>query len=219
MSFSPRSPRVARAALIGVSPLSPPPNVVIFQYNPDQVTRTIHPLTAAADAEKGDVLRLRGPAQETIKLDGELDATDQLEVGDPTATTLGLLPALAALEMLVYPPAALMLANQVLSAIGVIEIVPAPTPVQLTILVWNAARILPVRLQDFTITEDAFDTNLNPIRAKITLNLRVLTYSDLGLLNPAGALFMVHHVAKEALAKLSLASVVASGGIPLPPGI
>jgi hypothetical protein len=217
MSFSPRSPRVAHAALIGVDPLSPPPDLVVFQYNPDQLTRTIHPLTAAADAERGDVLRLRGPVQETIRLDGELDATDQLEAADGIATSLGLLPALAALETLVYPRSSVMFANQILSAVGVIELIPAPAP--LTILVWNAFRILPVRLQDFTITEEAFDTKLNPIRAKITLNLRVLTYTDLGLLTPGGALFMAHQIAKEALAIVSLASSVASGGIPLPPGI
>lgn len=217
MTFSPRSPRVARAALVSVDPLLPPPNLVVFQYNPDQLTRTIHPLTAAADAEKGDVLRLRGPVQETIRIDAELDATDQLEVADKTATTLGLLPALSALETLVYPRSLVEITNQVLSALGAIELIPAPAP--LTILVWNAARILPVRLQDFTITEEAFDTKLNPIRAKITLNLKVLTYTDLGLLTPGGALFMVHQIAKEALAIVSVASGVASGGIPLPPRI
>ena len=189
----------------------------MFQYNPDSLTRTIHPLTAGADAEKGDVLRLRGPVQETIRLDGEIDATDQLEAGDKDTIKLGLLPALAALEILVYPRSGVMMLNQALSAAGVIEIIPAPAP--LTFLIWNAARILPVRLQDFTITEEAFDTKLNPIRAKVTLNLRVLTYTDLGLLTTGGAFFMAHQVAKEALANLSQASVAAYGGFPLPPGI
>lgn len=216
MSFSPRSPRVAHAALVSVDPILPIPNLVVFQYNPDQLTRTIHPLIAGADAEKGDVLRLRGPAQETIRLDGELDATDQLEAANPIATSLGLLPQLSALECMVYPKALVEIANQVLSTLGVIEVIPTPMP--LTIFVWNAARILPVSLQDFTITEEAFDTNLNPIRAKIGLSLRVLTYTDLGLLSPGGALFMAHQVAKEALAALSLVSTAAST-IPLPPGI
>jgi hypothetical protein len=216
MSFSPESPRVAYAAIVSIDALLPIPNVVVFQYNPDQLTRTIHPLTAGADAEKGDVLRLRGPAQETIRLEAELDATDRLEAGDPIASTVGILPQLASLECMVYPKAAIEIVNQALSAAGVIEIIPTPAP--LTILVWNAARILPVSLQDFTITEEAFDVNLNPIRAKVSLSLRVLTYADLGLLSPGGALFMAHQVAKEALAAVSLVSTAAST-VPLPPGL
>jgi hypothetical protein len=217
MSSSPRTPKIARAALVSVDPLSPPPNLVVFQYNPDQLTRSIHPLTAGAEAEKGDVLRLRGPVQETIKLDIDLDATDQLEAADGVATRLGLLPALSALETLVYPKAAVMIANQVLSAIGVIEVIPPPAP--LTLLVWNAARIVPVRMQDFTITEEAFDVALNPIRAKVSLSLRVLTYTDLGLLTPGGALFMAQQIAKEALAVVNLASAASSVDVHLPPGL
>lgn len=213
MTFSPQSPRTGHAALVSVDPILPIPNLVVFQYNPDQLTRTIHPLTAGADAEKGDVMRLRGPAQETIRMDGELDATDQLEGANPIATTLGILPQLSALECMVYPKAIVEIANQVLSAVGMIEVIPTPMP--LTILVWNVARILPVRLQDFTITEEAFDTHLNPIRAKVSLSLRVLTYNDLGLFSPGGAIFMAHQVAKEALAAVSLVNTVASG-IPLP---
>jgi len=212
-SFSPQSPRIGHAALVSIDPILPIPNLVVFQYNPDQLTRTIHPLIAPADAEKGDVMRLRGPAQETIRMDGELDATDQLENANGIATRLGILPQLSALECMVYPKALVEITNQVLSAIGMIEVIPTPMP--LTILVWNVARILPVRLQDFTITEEAFDTHLNPIRAKVTLNLRVLTYTDLGLFSVGGAIFMAHQVAKEALAAVSLASSVASG-IPLP---
>ena len=216
MSFSPRTPRVAHAALVSIDPIMPPPSLVVFQYNPEQVTRTIHPLIAGTDAEKGDVLRLRGPAQETIRMDGELDATDQLETGVGLATLTGILPQLAALETMVYPKAAVAIVNEVLSALGMIELIPTPMP--LTILVWNQFRVLPVMLQDLTITEDAFDTRLNPIRAKIGLSLRVLTYTDLGLLSPGGALFLAHQLAKERLAALSLAATSASG-VPLPPGI
>ena len=213
MSFSPQSPRVAHAALVSIDPIAPVPNVVVFQYNPDQLTRSIHPLVAGADAEKGDVLRLRGPAQETIRMEAELDATDQLELPDPLAVTSGILPQLSALECMVYPRSEIEIANQALAAAGVIELIPTPMP--LTILVWSALRILPVRLQDFTITEEAFDTLLNPIRAKVDLNLRVLTYTDLGLTTPGGALFMAHQIAKEALASLALGSAV-TAGIPIP---
>jgi hypothetical protein len=213
MSFSPQSPVIAHAALVSVDPVAPVPNVVVFQYNPDQLTRTIHPLVAGADTEKGDVLRLRGPAQETISMDGELDATDQLEIAEPNAVVSGILPQLAALEGMASPRSEVEIINQALALAGVIEVIPTPMP--LTILVWNRSRILPVRLQDFTITEEAFDATLNPIRAKVSLTLRVLTYTDLGLASPGGALFMAHQVAKESLASRSLAAT-ASAGIPAP---
>lgn len=216
MSFSPQSPRIAHAALVSVDPLVPIPNLVVFQYNPDQLTRSIHPLTAGAEAERGDLLRLRGPAQETIQMDGEIDATDQLEATDPIATSTGILPQLSSLELMVYPKAAVAIANEVLALVGVIELIPTPMP--LTILVWNQYRILPVMVQDFTITEEAFDSNLNPIRAKVSLSLRVLTYTDLGVLSPGGALFLAHQIGKERLASLNLAATSAAGVV-LPKGL
>ena len=114
---------------------------------------------------------------------------------------MGLYPALAALEMLLYPKSALTVANEVLARLGIIEVIPPEAP--LTLLIWGLKRVLPVRLTQLTITEEAFDPTLNPIRAKVSLDLRVLTYQDLGLLSVGGALFMAHQVAKEAMATLS----------------
>lgn len=199
-----------KGAIIGLDPLNPVASVIIFQYNPDTLTRTITAQAAAGDnADKGEALRLKGPARETIKLDVEIDATDQLEQAKPPATTLGLYPTLASLEMLLYPKSALMIANEVLAAAGMIEVIPPQAP--MTLLVWGVNRTLPVKLTEFTITEEAFDPNLNPIRAKVGLNLRVLNYQDLGLLSMGGALFMAHHVAKEALAKIGGANALAGG--------
>jgi hypothetical protein len=39
----------------------------------------------------------------------------------------------------------------------------------LALFVWSQHRILPVRVTDFSITEEAFDPALNPIRAKVSL--------------------------------------------------
>lgn len=212
MSSFPRSPKVFKGAIIGVDPVNPLASVVIFQYNPDQLTRTIQP-SAAGSGSQGEALRLKGPPQETIKLDIEVDAADQLEKGDRLATSIGVSGSLAALEMLLYPKSALVVANQVLAALGVIEIIPPQAP--LALLVWNVQRILPVRVTDMTITEEAFDTSLNPIRAKVGLGLRVLTYDDLGILSVGGALFMAHQVAKEAIA--TVASVASIADAPAPP--
>jgi len=199
-----------KGAIIGLDPFNPLASVVIFQYNPDTLTRTITAQAATGEsADKGEALRLKGPARETIKLDVEIDATDQLEQAKAPATTLGIYPTLASLEMLLYPKSALMIANEVLAAAGLIEVIPPQAP--LTLLVWGIKRTLPVKLTEFTITEEAFDPNLNPIRAKVGLSLRVLNYQDLGLLSPGGALFMAHQVAKEVMATIGGVNAIAGG--------
>ena len=109
--------------------------------------------------------------------------------------------------MLLYPKSALVIANEVLLNVGVIEIIPPEAP--LILFVWGVSRILPVRLNELTITEEAYDPNLNPIRAKVSLGLRVLTYRDLGLLSVGGTLFMAHQIAKEVMATLSSVGTLA----------
>ena len=212
MSTFPGSPRLQRGALIAMDPLNLPASVVVFQYNPDTLTRTISPQAAGEGADKGEVLRLKAPPQETIKLDIEIDATDQLEQAKAPATSMGIYPTLASLEMMLYPKSAVAIANEVLLNFGIIEVIPQEAP--LTVFVWGSKRVIPVRLTDLSITEEAFDPNLNPIRAKASLGLRVLTYQDLGLLTPGGALFMAHQMAKEAMATIG-----GSGAIPTLPNI
>ncbi|MEL6492244.1 MAG: hypothetical protein AAFQ95_20005, partial [Cyanobacteria bacterium J06621_3] len=135
-----------------------------------------------------------------IKLDIEFDATDQLEVGDPMTVKNGLYPQLSALEMLLYPSSSLVIANQVLMEFGTIQIAPPQAP--MTMLVWGKNRILPVRITDFSITEEAHDINLNPIRAKVSLGLRALSYNDFTITNPGYHQFLSHQIVKETLANL-----------------
>jgi hypothetical protein len=197
----PNSPRLLNGALVGLDPLKTQPTVIIFQYNPDTLTRTLTAQTSGENPEQGEVLRLKGPPQESIRLEIEIDAADQLEKAFPPTTTLGLYPALAALELLLYPASKLMIANETLLNAGIIEVIQPEAP--LTVFAWGINRVLPVRLTQFTITEEAFDPQLNPLRAKVSLDLRVLSYHDLGLASRGGALHMVHHVAKESLAKMA----------------
>jgi hypothetical protein len=161
-------------------------------------------------------LRLKGAPVETIKIDVEIDATDQLETANSIATSMGIYPQLSALEMLLYPKSLLVIANTIALAVGTIEIVPPMAP--FTLFIWGPKRVLPVRLTDFTITEEAYDVNLNPIRAKVSLGLRVLSYNDLPLTHPGYALFLVHQVVKETMATIgsvgNLGSVL-SGGVNL----
>jgi hypothetical protein len=196
----PGSPLLQKGAIIGLDPFNPLASVIIFQYNPDTMTRTITAQTVGGNADRGEALRLKGPPQESIKLDVEIDAADQLEQGSGIAGSLGVHPTLASLEMLLYPKSALVIANEVLLNVGVIEVIPPEAP--LTLFVWGVNRILPVRITGLTITEDAYDPNLNPIRAKVNLDLRVLNYHDLGLLSVGGTLFMAHQIAKEVMATI-----------------
>jgi hypothetical protein len=206
----PGSPRVLKGAIIGLDPVNPVASVVVFQYNPESLERTIRPRAAGEDAERGEVLRLGGPPQETLSVDIEFDATDALETGDGVALATGIAPALASLEMLVSPKTALVIANEALAAAGLIEIIPPPAP--LTLFVWGPKRVLPVRITDLTITEQAFDPSLNPILAKVHLGLRVMTYHDLGLLSAGGALSLANHVVKETMASIAGVGTLSSTG-------
>ena len=209
MTTFPGSPKLQKGAIIGLDPANPLASVVVFQYNPDTLTRTLTPqTTSSSDTSRGEALRLKGPPEESITIDIEIDATDQLEKGDSNAVTMGIYPALSSLEMLLYPKSALIIANEVLAAIGIIEIIPPEAP--LTLFVWGAKRVLPVRLTSFSITEQAFDPNLNPILAKVSLGMRVLNYMDLGLLSVGGALFMAHQVAKEVMATIGSVGNISS---------
>jgi hypothetical protein len=155
-------------------------------------------------------MRLDGAPTETIGLTVEIDAADQLETGDPLATALGVYPQLSSLEMLLYPKSAVVIAQTVLALTGSLVMVPAEAP--MTLLVWGIKRVLPVRLTQFSITEQAYDPGLNPIRARVALGLRVLSYSDLPVTNAGYYVFLAHQIAKEVMATLGGAAAVATAG-------
>jgi hypothetical protein len=204
-----------KGALVGIDPFNPLASVIVFQYNPETLTRTLQVQAAGGeDTARSEALRLRGAPIENIKLDVEIDATDQLEAADPITSSMGIYPQLSSLEMLLYPKSALVIANTALSLVGTIEIIP-PTAV-FTVLVWGAKRVLPVRLTEFSITEDGHDGSLNPIRAKVSLGLRVLSYNDLPLDHPGYYMFLAHQVLKEAMATIgSTNNLAALGGVTL----
>jgi hypothetical protein len=197
----PGSPRLMKGAIIGIDPFNPLASIVLFQYNPDTLTRTLTAQTTGGQGgDRSEAMRLKGAPTEDIRLDVEIDATDQLEKGDGLTAAMGIYPQLSALEMLIYPKSALVIANTVLLAAGTIEVIPAVAP--LTLFIWGPKRILPVRLTSFSITEEAYDAGLNPIRAKVSLGLRVLSYNDLSLTHPGYAIFLAHQVVKEIMATI-----------------
>jgi len=210
MSTFPNSPRLLKGALIGVDPLNPLGSVVVFQYNPDTMTRKLETRAVAAEGDRGEAFRLTGAPKETITLSIEIDATDQLEQANPLALATGIYPTLAALEIMLYPKSAVVIVNTALSLIGTIEVIPAESP--MTLFVWGPQRVLPVRVTSFSITEEAHDPLLNPIRAKVDLSLAVLSYNDLPLLSAGRVLFLAHHIVKEVMAATNLFSNVQNVG-------
>lgn len=197
MSTFPGSPRLQKGAIVGFDIYNPVASVIVFQYNPESMTRTLAP-TGSSSESREDALRLAGPPKESISLTVRLNAADQLEKTDGIATSMGLYPQLSALEMLLYPKSALVLTNAVLASLGTIELLPTEGP--FTLLIWGAKRVVPVRLTSFSVTEQQWDPSLNPIQAEVALGMDVLTYNDFQVLHPGWALFMAHQVVKEAMA-------------------
>ncbi|MCW8084275.1 hypothetical protein [Sabulicella glaciei] len=174
-------------------------NVVTLQYNPDTLSRSLQIKGVGGDgAEFSEALRLKGPPVETIKLEAEIDATDKLEAGDATAQQLGLHAQLAQFEALVYPSTGTLRSNNAEASSGSLEIVTANK--DLLLFVWSRTRILPVRITEFSVSEEGFDAALNPLRAKLSIGMRVLTVDDLTFDSRGGSIFMSYLEQKEQLA-------------------
>jgi hypothetical protein len=214
MSGHPNAPKLLKGGLVLLDAVSGAVlRVIALQYNPDTLTRTLQ--VKGVGAESGDrteALRLKGPAVETLKLEVELDATDALESASVPATTLGLHPQLAAIEALVQPASGELRSGNAIAASGSLEIAPALAP--LSVFVFGPQRIVPVRITELSITEEAFDTALNPIRAKVSLGLRVLSVDDLGYDSRGGGLFMGYLQTRERLASQAAGSDFRTLGIP-----
>jgi hypothetical protein len=91
MSSFPRSPRLMKGAIISFDIASPIPQIILFQYNPATLSRTLQAQTTGAEGNPNEAFRLKGPPTESISLEIELDATDQLEKPDQnrSATSFG----------------------------------------------------------------------------------------------------------------------------------
>lgn len=216
MSLS-NAPRLTKGAIVGFDLMNPLASVIIFQYNPAQVRRQLEARSPQGDGGRAEPMRLTGAPKETFTLsEVVLDATDQLETKDPIAASMGIYPQLSALEMLIYPKTAQVIANTVLMATGAIEIIPTDAP--FTLFIWGAKRVVPVRISSFSITEERHDPGLNPIAAKLDLGLQVLSYNDFSITHPGFYTFMAHQVVKETMAvigSMNNLSAVAGGNVKL----
>ncbi|MBU0596500.1 hypothetical protein KJ567_07445 [Candidatus Bipolaricaulota bacterium] len=203
------SPRLLKGALVVYASHDPgsQAKIIPFQYNPDQLNRTLARRTPPSSSgstggAQEDVLRVEGPPVETIKLSVVLDAADQL--AEPTRNAAvrdnGLHPALATLELLLYPASEQLREGEKKIKAGAVQITSGQLP--LTLLVWGRSRVVPVLLTSFSIAEQAFDPRLNPIRAKVDLGLQVLTSMELREETQGAMAFGTYHERKEELARL-----------------
>jgi len=214
MSTFSGSPKVLKGGLVLLDPDSGAvQRIIVLQYNPETVSRTLSPQAATGEGDRSEALRLKGPPVETIKLEAAIDATDHLEfpARNANAVQLGIQPQLAAIETILYPASSTLQLNHTLASVGTLEITPAIAP--LTLLVWGRQRIVPVRITDFSVIEEAFDPALNPILAKVSLSLRVLSINDLDFNSKGGSLYMVYHQARERLAQRNAAGAFTALGI------
>lgn len=198
-------PKPIRSGIVVVNPdTGVPQRIIVLQFNPDTLERSVSPQSAGDSGDSGsggtgsgdrnEALRLKGPAQETWKFTAEIDATDQFEIAAPD----GIHPQLATLEMLVQPTTAQLRAASKLAQNGTIEISPIEMP--LTLFTWGSKRVMPVRLTELSVNESAFDVNLNPIRASLSIGMKILTVSDLPAGHRGADLYMAHLAQKERLA-------------------
>jgi hypothetical protein len=215
MSLS-ASPKLVKGGLVILAPGGGAVRrTIALQYNPDTLTRSYQVQGVGGDGggERAQPFRLKGPAIESIKLDAEIDATDQLEAPDShaNAVAFGIAPQLAALEALVNPSVDELLNVASQSANGTLEIIPPEAP--LVLFIWSKSRVVPVRVTELSITEEAFDPALNPIRAKVSLGLRVMSTDDLGFTHKGGTMFISHLRTREVLAQKTGSATLASLGI------
>jgi hypothetical protein len=215
MSKFPGSPKLLRAGIVLLdADTSRILQVIVLQYNPETLTRTLTPKTTPSEAgDRLETMRLTGPAVETIKLDAEIDATDQLESPNENrdAAQFGIYPQLASLETIVYPTASQLQTNNSLAQAGTLEIVPVEAP--LSVFVWSESLVVPVRLTEFSITEEAFDPALNPIRAKVSVGMRVLSVNDVPFNHRANSIFMAYMQQKQNLAGRNFGASLSALGI------
>lgn len=188
-----------KGSLISIDPTSGTATTIPFQYNPETVTRQ---LSAAGEAEpqghQYQPVRYPVAPKETISLEVQIDVIDEMDAGDSDATDLGVTPQLAALELLLYPPSSQVVQYQTALASGSIEIIPSTKP--RTLFNWGSDKTLPVQLTSLSITEELFDAGLTPIRAQVSLSLRVLSYSDLFADDEDYSVFMTYQQSLEKLA-------------------
>lgn len=200
---------------LGLGLLGALPNIIVFQFNPDSISRTpsmVLPPPPNDGSGTRDASQQPGPGEpsESISFSLRIDATDQLVLErNPVAAARGIYPTLSALELLMVPKSSLSL--DLSQLIGQTSPFQKPTKVPTVLFFWGAFRILPVSITSLSITETQFDTLLNPVRAEASVNLQVLTPSQLSDSAFARGAYRYTQGVKEVMAALNLVNAAEIG--------
>lgn len=176
--------RLVKAGLLVLAPGSGAvQHALALPYNPETLTRSF------------EVHGEGRAATETLQFVAEFDATDGLEQPEAHAAVLahGIAPELAVLESLVQPARA--------------------PEAPLVLFTWGVHRVVPVRVTQLSIAEEAFDAALNPLRARVSLGLRVLTTDDFSPTHRGTAVYHAYLRGREALATRAPGATMASLGL------
>ena len=170
MPAFPGTPKVLRAGLVVADPTTLAiQRIIALQYNPDSLTRSLTDPRRDRPKLATGWTRCASPGRQSKRSSSMPNSTPLINSSfpnqNPNAVQYGLHPQLAALETLIYPLSAQIQSDNNLAMGGTIEVAPMEAP--LTLFVWSANRVVPVRITEFSVTEEAFDTSLNPIRAKV----------------------------------------------------
>ena len=211
-------PYLLRGALIeyGSDFLGPLPNVVIFQFNPETLTRNIEIPQRPTGATSRETSQAGEIPVEKITLTAHFSAADQLNNNHPLARTFGVGPQLAALEKMVRPTNTLIgLIGEAIDAIGDAifggdsEAPTQPIPREQyprLLFIWGLTRVLPVIIESMSITEQQYDYLLNPIQAEVSLGLSVISIAPGSDDKIAKGAIEYSNLAKEAQAVMNLAN-------------
>jgi hypothetical protein len=196
-------PALQKGAIAYTDPTTQVLTAIPFQYNPASLKRSLEAQEVGGEPGGHSAnVRYTGSPTETVSLDIEIDAlSTSSTVGSAVESLYGIYPQLAALELLIYPSTTALAANAASLAAGSLEIAPYVAP--LVQLVWGQNRSMPVKLQSYSIVEQTFAPNLNPLRATVSLTAQVLSASDLAPGSDGYNQFIVYQQAKESFAAMA----------------
>lgn len=215
-----------RGALIeyGTDFLGPIPNVVIFQFNPESLTRTIQIPPRPTGSGARETSSAGEPPVEKFTIKVQFNAADALDGNNPLARTMGLGPQLAALEKMARP-ATKGLLGAALDAIGdALGLGGGSDPTQSIprekypriLFIWGLTRVLPVIIESLSITEQQYDFLLNPVQAEVSVGLAVVPPGFCSDDTVGKGAFTYSETAKEAMAVLNLANTISQAAEVIP---
>lgn len=180
-----------RGALIeyGTDLIGPIPNVVIFQFNPESLTRSLQIPQRPTGATQRETTQAGERTFERISFKAHFSAANMLDEDKALAKMFGIGPQLSALEKMVLPSskiagligAALDAVGDALGVGGGDDAPAQPIPREKyprILFIWGLTRVLPVTIDSMTITELEYDTVLNPLRAEVDLQLSVIAIDE-----------------------------------------